>query len=205
MRICKKCGVEKPLSEFEQYITSSGRRRQRWVCKDCRKRQVRERTREKKKLACPVCGIEKQPFEFVRDNSLDFKAYGKICRECAYKKNLEIRKENLESNYKKKRVFKTPEERRIYIRNKSLQTYRETKKWLIDLKGNKCAVCGKVFPWYAYDFHHEDTKGKESKISRYTKLTKKHLQSLPEFKEEFDKCILVCAICHRRLHLNGGD
>jgi len=37
------------------------------------------------------------------------------------------------------------------------------------------------------------------------KFSLKHLSNLPEFQEEIKKCILVCAICHRKLHLNGGE
>ena len=121
--------------------------------------------------------------------------YGEICRGCAYKKNLELRKP------KKIKKIRTKKDKN----NEYIKRYKKTKEWLIDLKGNKCALCGKVFPWYAYDFHHKNGNEKESKISRYTRLTKKHLQNLPEFWEEFNKCILICAICHRKLHLKGDD
>jgi tRNA(Ile2) C34 agmatinyltransferase TiaS len=38
-RVCKACGVEKPLADF--YMTSSGRRN--WTCKPCRNRLDTER------------------------------------------------------------------------------------------------------------------------------------------------------------------
>lgn len=89
--------------------------------------------------------------------------------------------------------------------NEYVKRYRETKKYLIELFGNKCAICGKTFSWYAYDFHHKNSEDKETKISKYMKFSIKHLLNLPEFQEEIKKCILVCAICHRKLHLNGGE
>jgi len=194
-RICKICGMEKPINQFETYITPIGKRTSRSQCKECRSKMQKERLKLRRLRICPICEKRKRPFDFVRENSLDYKAYGKICRECAYKKNLELRKPKRQ---KKKRTKKQ-------IRENQQARYRKTKQWMIEQKGDKCAVCGKSFPWYAYDFHHEDSKDKESQISRYTRLSVGHLQKLPVFKDEFKKCILVCAICHRSLHLKGGE
>ena len=223
--MCKICGKEKPITEFESYITRAGKRHIRWQCKECRKARAAERRREKKKRLCPICNKEKQPFEFVRDNSLDYKEYGKICRECAYKKNKEKREKLLKSKipkvnsegkiycqkckqYKSKdNFYRNPNRPTGYdnickeCRRKAYtERYRKTKEALIKQFGNKCAICKKTFPWYAYDFHHKEEK-KEMKISRYIRHTMKHLETLPDFKEELKKCILVCAICHRKLHL----
>lgn len=194
-RICKKCGIEKPITEFTTYITLDGRRKERWQCNKCKTKYALELYHKKHDKKCPICNKIKKPYEFVRNNSLDFKAYGKICRECAYKKNLELRK------FKKVKKIRTQKDKN----NEYIQRYRKTKKYLIELFGDKCAICGKTFPWYAYDFHHKDSKNKEVKISRFVKFSLKHLKNLPEFQEELNKCILVCAICHRKLHLNGGE
>lgn len=227
-RVCKICGKEKPITEFEDYITKKGEKKRRWQCRQCRSAKAAERRREKNKRICPVCKKEKQPFEFVRDNSLDYKEYGKICRECAYKKNKEKREEKLKAKiprvdskgkiyclrckqYKSKdNFYKNPNRPTGYdfickeCRRKAYQErYKETKMALIERFGNKCAICGKTFPWYAYDFHHKEGEKKERKISRYTRLTMKHLETLPDFEEELKKCILVCAICHRKLHLSN--
>lgn len=40
-RICKKCGIEKLLSEYESEI-KNGKEYHRWVCKDCRKSKKSE-------------------------------------------------------------------------------------------------------------------------------------------------------------------
>jgi len=226
-RVCKICGKEKPITEFEEYITLSGKRHRRCQCRECRNARAAERRREKIKRICPICKKAKQPFEFVRDNSLDYKEYGKICRECAYKKNREKREKMLKSkipliNSEGKlycricKQYKTADN--FYTKPNSstrhdtickeckrkayTERYKKTKMALIKRFGNKCMICGKTYPWYAYDFHHKDSKSKELKISRYTRLTLKHLKTLPEFEEELKKCILVCAICHRKLHLN---
>ena len=194
-RICKKCKIEKPINDFTFYIDLNGRRKQRYECKKCRAKYALEKYHEKRDKKCPICGEIKQPYKFVRNNSLDFKAYGKICRECAYKKNKELRKP------KKEKYIRTQKNKN----SEYVKRYRETKKYFIGLFGNKCAICGKTFPWYAYDFHHKNSQDKEAKISKFMKFSLKHLSNLPEFQEEIKKCILVCAICHRKLHLNGGE
>lgn len=190
-KICIKCKKEKPKDKFDFYITESGRRKERNVCYKCRSDAVINRNRERNKRKCSLCKVEKQPFDFVRNNSKDFKAYGKICRTCAYKRNLELRKPKKK---KKKRTQKNKN-------NEYLVRYRKTKKWMINLKNNKCEICKQDFPWYAYDFHHKDSKNKDKKISRYVRCSIKFLKILDEFWEEFNRCILVCAICHRKLHI----
>lgn len=62
-------------------------------------------------------------------------------------------------------------------------------------KGGKCVVCG--FNGYlgALDFHHLDSATKDSKIA--ATLRKRMTK---EVQEELDKCVLLCAICHRMVH-----
>ena len=201
-RVCKICNESKLFSKFELYITPKGKRHRRYQCNVCRNKKLMEANYLRSLIRCPNCGEEKPRFEFVRENGLDFQEYGKICRLCAYEKNLLFRNKIIKES--KKVVFKTPEETRKHIRKKARETNKKTKEWMINQFGDKCEICKKSFPWYGYDFHHINSEDKEVKISRYTKLTIKHLLSLPEFKEELSKCILVCAICHRKLHLNGG-
>lgn len=193
-RICKICGKKRPLTDYQFYITTTGRRKQRWQCKFCRRDSALKRFRKKHGKICSCCGVSKQPIDFVLEHSLDHKAHGKICRECAFKKNLLLRKP------KKQKVFRT----RNQINKKYTLRYKETKEYLIRIFGNKCAECGKSFEWYAYDFHHKNAEEKEAKISRFARLTLKHILKLPEFQEEIKKCIMVCAICHRKIHIEGG-
>lgn len=40
-RVCKKCGIKKPLSEYESEI-KNGKEYFRWICKDCRKNKKNE-------------------------------------------------------------------------------------------------------------------------------------------------------------------
>ena len=231
-KICKRCGEAKPLPDFTEYILTSGKRERRNICKEYRANDNREKIRKRVAEKCSICKIVKQPKDFVRKNSIDYKEYGRICIECAYQRNIAKKRTIAEQkvkdedekglllchscgNYKEKNQFyKNLGRRRDYdnicraCRNlKNQKRYEETKKILIRLKGDKCSICGNSYPWYAYDFHHVDSKKKESKISQLCKLSYNHLKTLPLYKEEFNKCILVCAICHRWLHLKnrGGD
>lgn len=67
----------------------------------------------------------------------------------------------------------------------------------VELKGGKCHVCGYSKYIGALDFHHlnEKTKGFDLSTRGLTRSWKK-------IKEEVNKCILVCANCHREIH--GG-
>lgn len=64
---------------------------------------------------------------------------------------------------------------------------------LIDYKGGACQFCGYNKCQEALDFHHLDSKKKDFNISGGTK-------SFERLKPEIDKCVLVCANCHREIH-----
>jgi len=66
----------------------------------------------------------------------------------------------------------------------------------IEYLGGKCADCGGEFPQYIYDFHHTDPNIKESGIARIMGRTWENI--IPEL----DKCVLLCAHCHRTRHFN---
>ena len=71
--------------------------------------------------------------------------------------------------------------------------YKRTKEKLIEYKGGKCQVCGYNKCASALEFHHLDPSQKDFTISGGTK-------SFESLKPEVDKCILVCANCHREIH-----
>lgn len=76
---------------------------------------------------------------------------------------------------------------------KPRDTSKRYKKLLVDYKGGKCQICGYDKCIQALDFHHIDPNIKSFSISGGTK-------SLDKLKQEVDKCILVCANCHREIH-----
>lgn len=76
-----------------------------------------------------------------------------------------------------------------------VKKYRsDLKEKLVEYKGGKCEVCGYSKCIEALEFHHLDPAEKEFGVSSYTSL------SFEKAKKEVDKCILVCANCHREIH-----
>jgi hypothetical protein len=72
---------------------------------------------------------------------------------------------------------------------------QQLKAAAVEYKGGKCLDCGLQTQNYCvYDFHHLDpTKKDFSFSSSYSKSLK---QGIPEL----DKCVLLCANCHRIRH-----
>lgn len=67
---------------------------------------------------------------------------------------------------------------------------------LIELRGGSCENCGYSKNLSALELHHKDPLEKE------TKLDSRHLSnmSLKKIFEEFKKCLVLCANCHREHH-----
>ena len=74
---------------------------------------------------------------------------------------------------------------------------KRLKEMAIELKGGKCQICGYNRYNGALDFHHLDENNKEFDLS-----TRGLTRSWERIKKEVEKCILVCANCHREIH--GG-
>lgn len=78
-----------------------------------------------------------------------------------------------------------------------VSNYRQKmKERLVEYKGGKCEICGYNKCISALDFHHIDPSEKDFTISNSKVL------SFEKCKSEVDKCILVCANCHREIHYN---
>jgi len=93
-------------------------------------------------------------------------------------------REQLTEEEKKKNNIKYVNERR-----------RALKKMSIEYKGGKCKCCGYNKCVSALDFHHLDPFKKDFSIG-----AKGYTRSWEKVKKELDKCILVCANCHREIH-----
>ena len=84
----------------------------------------------------------------------------------------------------------------VKCRSEAVQRRRElSKQKLIDYKGGRCKICGYNKCDAALEFHHINPKFKEFGIGK-----RGITRSLSENKKEVDKCILVCANCHREIH-----
>lgn len=72
------------------------------------------------------------------------------------------------------------------------------KSRLVEMRGGKCEICGYKGDPRIYDFHHLDPRTKSFSLSKKPKGYK-----WTDILLESYKCICVCPICHRRLHI--GD
>lgn len=82
----------------------------------------------------------------------------------------------------------------VYLKQKERAIKRKLE--LIKAKGGECEICGYKKNIAALEFHHLDPNTKSFQLdSRNLSNT-----SPSKLLEEVDKCILVCANCHRELH-----
>jgi hypothetical protein len=126
---------------------------------------------------CTKCSKRKPAKEFAkRKNTKDGLQY--ICRPCQSVAQ--------KSNYKKTRNAVIAA---VLDRKKKLT--EEFKEWKQTLC---CVKCGEDDP-SCLDFHHIDPSKKDFQISKV--IMSLHSDKL---KQELQKCAVVCANCHRKIH-----
>jgi hypothetical protein len=131
---------------------------------------------------CSKCGNEKEESEFFFKNEKK-KILHSCCKECKREIDRISYKEN--KNNRRNKVRKLANENIVKVRTFFIE-YKKTKK---------CEICGES-KWYVLDFHH--TKEKKYEIADLVKRG----YSLKTLIEELNKCIPVCANCHREIHYN---
>lgn len=81
------------------------------------------------------------------------------------------------------------------------KTTKHRKKRVIELKnrlGGKCSICGYNKCMDALDLHHTNPLDKEFSFRERRSC------SMERLIKELEKCILVCANCHREIHSSCG-
>jgi len=89
---------------------------------------------------------------------------------------------------------RTYADRREYLIKAVSDRRRKIKVKAIQLKGGACQICGYSKYQGALDFHHIDPTTKSFSIG-----SRGHSRSWEQVLKELDKCILVCANCHREI------
>lgn len=92
-------------------------------------------------------------------------------------------------------MTRTYADRREYNIQAVAKRRRKVKQMAVEYKGGKCELCGYDRYVGALDFHH--LRDKEFSVSKSG-----NTYSWERVKAELDKCMLVCANCHREL--TGG-
>lgn len=95
---------------------------------------------------------------------------------------------------KEKRTYA---DRAEYMKKAVTERRRKLKQMVVEYKGGICIICGYKKYVGAFDLHHLDSAQKDFGLS-----TRGLTRSWEKIKAEADKCILVCANCHREIH--GG-
>lgn len=72
---------------------------------------------------------------------------------------------------------------------------RTQKQKAVSYLGGKCSKCGYDKCLSALEFHHLDPKTKDINPSQLMRFV-----SFDKLKSELDKCVLLCANCHREEH-----
>lgn len=103
--------------------------------------------------------------------------------------NLLEKRREYQREYQKKRKETDPETlKRINRKSK-----KKKKNFIASFK-EKCINCGYSESKAALDFHHTKTSQKKFLLS------KGHHYSYEKIKKEIQKCIVLCANCHRTKH-----
>lgn len=79
--------------------------------------------------------------------------------------------------------------------DQTLDRIRKLKSQMIEYKGGCCQRCGYDKYQGALEFHHSDPSEKDFNPSHLKKYAFDD-----RIKSELDKCVLVCANCHREIH-----
>jgi hypothetical protein len=129
--------------------------------------------------------------------------FGKVCSECNLEKSVtsfQTKGADFNSNKQKARRGVC----RSCRRRRSVLLGRERfKARAIDYLGGKCRGANCVFAGnpidpVLFDFHHVDGSVKSFNVSAV--LSCMHKGGWTKVKNELDKCILLCCVCHRLLH-----
>lgn len=85
-------------------------------------------------------------------------------------------------------------DRRRYLVIAVTKRRHKIKQMAIEYKGSKCQICGYSKHPGALELHHIDPKQKSFGIGQ-----KGYTRAWEKVKSELDKCVLLCANCHREV------
>jgi len=110
----------------------------------------------------------------------------KVCTKCG--------EEKLEESFARKNATRRCSWCRSCLYDHQKIKWKEKRLESLMQKGGKCQKCGYDKCIGALEFHHIDPSNKKYSWDKMRGISKESL------KNELDKCILLCANCHRELH-----
>lgn len=84
------------------------------------------------------------------------------------------------------------------LKQANVEKRRKVKEKAVEYLGGKCKICGYNKCLSALELHHLDPTQKDPNYHLFKVIFNNRL------KKELDKCILLCANCHKELHYNNN-
>ena len=128
---------------------------------------------------CGKCGLEKDESEFNIKSKKNNKLHS-MCKDC---KRIYDREWYL-NNSRRRELLNEGGRRRVKRNGEFIRNYK---------MGKECEICGYKKSYYALEFHHPDDDKKYN-------IGQMKTNSIDTIKIEIEKCMLVCANCHREIH-----
>lgn len=147
------------------------------------------------KKKCNTCGNMKDVSEYYPYKT----SIRGSCKQCCNIKSVNYMKtvdKERKREWWKRSWAKEDYRQRKYIDYK--KRCRKTKQKAVDYKGGKCSRCGYDTCIEAFEFHHTDPSTKDPKLLNGAGINR--AKSFETIKPELDKCVLLCANCHREVH-----
>ena len=110
------------------------------------------------------------------------------------KKCSTCKQEKLEKDFYKRENDKPQSKCKDCHNEYCIDRWKKRKLKAIEYKGGKCCECGYSKYYGALEFHHLDPNEKDMDWNKMRKT------SWSNIKIELDKCVLLCANCHREVH-----
>ena len=217
-KICKKCGVEKPLSDYKRYTAGKGGIRN--ICKKCNgircrdwKRENADRINEERRWRTANDpeyreAVDRHRQKYRTENREHYLKTESEGAKRRYHENPETRQKRIDDS---KRFYqnrsdeqKQKDLERYRLKNRepdivkyksewAKRNYDENRRYFIDKLGGQCVSCGSTDD---LEFDHINPLDKSLNVSN--KLGLKNAYQLEELIEEVDKCQLLCEDCHRK-------
>jgi hypothetical protein len=90
-------------------------------------------------------------------------------------------------------------DRRQYLIKAVHKRRKKIRQMAVEYKGGRCENCGYDRCIEALEFHHRESSHKDFSISQ-----KGYTRSWKKVRTELDKCKLLCANCHREVHVQNA-
>ena len=162
-----------------------------------------------KKKQCRKCLKYLDPSEFYDKKRSKVRADGTVhrwvgkysqCKKCHYQNN----KENAHKYDEYYREYRKANKDKI--REKTRQHYIKNKRDWVNIISTvvelRCQKCGYDKNYAALDFHHVVPEAKDFGIQSIVNRGSPTEERWEMVKKELEKCIVLCANCHREEHSN---